>query len=212
MSLEFENPSIMPADLNTIVGGGANAAAAAGNNGDGDKEGQGNAQVEAGTEISQGLSRSSRTDSRDTIAILAEQRRKEVGPLPNVQVTLHGVDMNRYAGRKTKAHAAFTMALFVSNITMLKGLCLELENGPPYHPGTICAAILLSFSIVLQVAVGVMTTILATTDMNNCDHGKASRRDKLNAAVTVLSFIITAANTGANVLMGQQPQTPSPSP
>ena len=59
-------------------------------------QGQGNAQVEAGTEISQGLSRSSRTDSRDTIAILAEQRRKEVGPLPNVQVTLHGVDMNRY--------------------------------------------------------------------------------------------------------------------
>jgi len=159
------------------------------------RQGQGNGQV--GAETNPGLTRV------DSLAVLAEQRRREVGPLPNVQVTLHGVDMNRYAGRKTMANGAFTMALFISNITMLKQVCLELEHKHPIEPSLVISALLLGLSIIFQVGVGVLSVILGTTDLNRVDHARACRRDKMNLAVTVLSFAITLANAAATALMGQ---------
>lgn len=181
MALEFENPTVS-ADKN-----GAGGAA-----GDKNTQGQGNGQI--GAQNQQGLTQNSNSH--------ADQGRRE-GPLQNIQVTPHAVDMNRYAGRKTMANGAFTMALFISNITMLKQVCLELEHKHPIEPSLVISALLLGLSIIFQVGVGVLSVILGTTDLNRVDHARACRRDKMNLAVTVLSFAITLANAAATALMGQ---------
>jgi len=178
MAWQFENPQA------TVQNGAGGAVG-------GDNQGNKNTS-EARVDVPNGQSD---FDAR------AEARRQQ-GPMPGVQITLHGVDMNRYASRKSLAHGCFTMALFVNNITSLERLCSDMEHQHPVQPSTFITAVLFSVSILLQSTVGILCIFLGKTDMNRInDQAKALRRDNLNLAVTVLSFVITIANASANALM-----------
>ncbi|XP_054999317.1 ninjurin-2 isoform X2 [Sorex araneus] len=80
------------------------------------------------------------------------------------------------------------VALFLSNATRLKAL---LEQGPaaPYYTVLI---VLLSASLLLQVAIGVLLVVIARLNLNEVE--KQWRLNRLNNAATTLVFIAVVIN------------------
>jgi len=102
------------------------------------------------------------------------------------------------------AHGAFTMALFINNITSLHQVCGKLQHQDPHQPSLVISAILLSICLLLQVIVSIISLVLGGINMNKADQSKAKRQEKLNMAVTVLSFVITLTDAAALTLLGER--------
>ncbi|XP_011812511.1 PREDICTED: ninjurin-2 isoform X3 [Colobus angolensis palliatus] len=80
------------------------------------------------------------------------------------------------------------VALFMSNAMRLKAV---LEQGPSSHY-YITLVTLLSLSLLLQVAIGVLLVVIARLNLNEVE--KQWRLNQLNNAATVLVFFTVVIN------------------
>uniref|UniRef100_A0A8D2FUC9 Ninjurin 2 n=1 Tax=Theropithecus gelada TaxID=9565 RepID=A0A8D2FUC9_THEGE len=98
------------------------------------------------------------------------------------------VNLNHYATKKSVAESMLDVALFMSNAMRLKAV---LEQGPSSHY-YITLVTLLSLSLLLQVAIGVLLVVIARLNLNEVE--KQWRLDQLNNVATVLVFFTVVIN------------------
>uniref|UniRef100_A0A8D0H0R9 Ninjurin 2 n=1 Tax=Sphenodon punctatus TaxID=8508 RepID=A0A8D0H0R9_SPHPU len=98
------------------------------------------------------------------------------------------ININHYATKKSVAESMLDMALFMANATQLKAV---LEQGPSFQYYATLAS-LISISLLLQIAIGILLIIIARLNLN--DVAKQQRLDVLNNAATALVFITVILN------------------
>ncbi|XP_023038760.1 ninjurin-2 isoform X1 [Piliocolobus tephrosceles] len=98
------------------------------------------------------------------------------------------INLNHYATKKSVAESMLDVALFMSNAMRLKAV---LEQGPSSHY-YITLVTLLSLSLLLQVAIGVLLVVIARLNLNEVE--KQWRLNQLNNAATVLVFFTVVVN------------------
>ncbi|GJQ70223.1 hypothetical protein Trydic_g22676 [Trypoxylus dichotomus] len=115
---------------------------------------------------------------------------------PGFGPTLNGVanispesipDVNLYQHKKTVAQGMMDLALFSANANQLRYV-LESSNHSYYYPGIV----LISFSLIFQVAVGV--GLLWNTRYNIKNEKEMSIANKVNNFTVVGIFLITVIN------------------
>ncbi|CAG9563826.1 unnamed protein product [Danaus chrysippus] len=102
-----------------------------------------------------------------------------------------GLDANRYATKKTVAQGMLDIALLTSNASQLKYV---LQVGPR-HEFYMLLVVLISISIVLQVAMGLV--LLSLNLLRDCLFHKPQHRNSalnINYATTGTAFIVTVLN------------------
>ncbi|OWR51121.1 putative Ninjurin-2 [Danaus plexippus plexippus] len=102
-----------------------------------------------------------------------------------------GLDANRYATKKTVAQGMLDIALLTSNASQLKYV---LQVGPR-HEFYMLLVVLISISIVLQVAMGLV--LLSLNLLRDCLFHKPQHRTSalnINYATTGTAFIVTVLN------------------
>ncbi|KAL4839437.1 hypothetical protein H8958_001430 [Nasalis larvatus] len=98
------------------------------------------------------------------------------------------INLNHYATKKSVAESMLDVALFMSNAMRLKAV---LEQGPSSHY-YITLVTLLSLSLLLQVAIGVLLVVIARLNLNEVE--KQWRLNQLNNVATVLVFFTVVIN------------------
>ncbi|XP_017714094.1 PREDICTED: LOW QUALITY PROTEIN: ninjurin-2 [Rhinopithecus bieti] len=98
------------------------------------------------------------------------------------------INLNHYATKKSVAESMLDVALFMSNAMRLKAV---LEQGPSSHY-YITLVTLLSFSLLLQVAIGVLLVVIARLNLNEVE--KQWRLNQLNNVATILVFFTVVIN------------------
>nr|XP_007965296.1 ninjurin-2 isoform X1 [Chlorocebus sabaeus] len=98
------------------------------------------------------------------------------------------INLNHYATKKSVAESMLDVALFMSNAMRLKAV---LEQGPSSHY-YITLVTLLSLSLFLQVAIGVLLVVIARLNLNEVE--KQWRLNQLNNVATVLVFFTVVIN------------------
>uniref|UniRef100_A0A2K6GIQ4 Ninjurin 2 n=2 Tax=Propithecus coquereli TaxID=379532 RepID=A0A2K6GIQ4_PROCO len=98
------------------------------------------------------------------------------------------VNLNHYATKKSVAESMLDVALFMSNAARLKAV---LEQGPSsrYYATLVT---LISISLLLQVAIGVLLVVIARLNLNEVE--KQRRLNQLNNAATTLVFLTVVIN------------------
>ncbi|XP_044878653.1 ninjurin-1 isoform X1 [Mauremys mutica] len=97
-------------------------------------------------------------------------------------------NVNRYANKKSAAESMLDIALLMANATQLKAV---MEQGPSFS-FYIPLIVLISISLILQVAVGVLLIFLVKYDVRKTE--KQAKLDFLNNLATGLVFIIVVVN------------------
>ncbi|MFT7804415.1 ninjurin-1-like [Arapaima gigas] len=94
------------------------------------------------------------------------------------------LNMNHYANKKSAAESLLDVALLMANASQLKAV---LDQGPDF---TFYAALitLISISLILQVAVGVLLIFIVKWDLN--DQTQHYRLNMLENAATAMVFVI----------------------
>ncbi|XP_053211661.1 ninjurin-1-like isoform X2 [Panonychus citri] len=98
------------------------------------------------------------------------------------------MDVNIYATRKTVAQGMMDIALMTANASQLKYILINSAD----HRYFAVTLSLLTFSIILQIVVGIILIFLGRWNINfRGDHRKA---ESANNAVLILIFLITIVN------------------
>uniref|UniRef100_A0A286XS85 Ninjurin 2 n=2 Tax=Cavia porcellus TaxID=10141 RepID=A0A286XS85_CAVPO len=98
------------------------------------------------------------------------------------------INLNHYATKKSVAESMLDVALFMSNAMRLKAV-LELGPSSQYYTTLVT---LISISLLLQVAIGVLLVVIARLNLNEVEN--QWRLNQLNNAATVLVFITVVFN------------------
>ncbi|XP_042212416.1 ninjurin-2-like isoform X1 [Homarus americanus] len=98
------------------------------------------------------------------------------------------LDANNYATKKTVAQGMLDVALLTANASQLKYV-LEVGEKHPYYTAMI---ILISFSLVLQVVVGVLYMIIGAMNINDPQQQRGA--NILNNVIMVFVFVICVDN------------------
>ncbi|XP_022818074.1 ninjurin-2 isoform X2 [Spodoptera litura] len=104
---------------------------------------------------------------------------------------IKGLDANRYATKKTVAQGMLDIALLTSNASQLKYV---LQVGPKHEFYTLLV-VLISISIVLQVAMGFV--LLSLNLWRDCWFHRPRHRTSalnINYGTTATAFIVTVLN------------------
>uniref|UniRef100_A0A3P8UX76 Ninjurin 1 n=1 Tax=Cynoglossus semilaevis TaxID=244447 RepID=A0A3P8UX76_CYNSE len=110
------------------------------------------------------------------------------------------ININHYATKKSAAQSMLDVALLMANSSQLKTV---LYVGPQYR-FYIPLIVLLSLSITLQVAVGLLLVFIVKYDLN--DVRKHKKLDRMNNVATVFVFFTVLINIFITAL-GQNPQS-----
>ena len=95
--------------------------------------------------------------------------------------------VNKYATIKTVGITSLNLALLTSNGSHLKHVVMQGPNAQHFYPLMVC---LLSFAIILEVAMVIMTIIVGTHDINK-ESPNRTKIEQTNTAVTVMAVFIT---------------------
>ncbi|XP_070696248.1 ninjurin-1 [Pempheris klunzingeri] len=116
------------------------------------------------------------------------------------------INLNHYATKKSAAQSMLDVALLMANSSQLKTV---LYVGPHYR-FYIPLLVLLSLSITLQVAVGLLLVFIVKYDLN--DTRKHAKLNRMNNTATVLVFFTVLINIFITALgfEGHAVQTMSP--
>merc|ERR1719445_110686 len=95
-----------------------------------------------------------------------------------------GLNVNRYATKKTLSQGMLDIALLTSNAAHLKYV---LSVGYEQHEYYTVVLTIIIISLVLQAAAGILFLIIGGMDINNEEYHRTA--DKLNNAATILIFI-----------------------
>ncbi|KAG6939437.1 ninjurin 1, partial [Chelydra serpentina] len=109
------------------------------------------------------------------------------------------INMNHYANKKSAAESMLDIALLMANASQLKAV---MEQGPSFS-FYIPLIVLISISLILQIAVGVLLIFLVKYDLNN--PSKHAKLDFLNNIATGLVFIIVVVNIFITAFGVQKP-------
>ncbi|XP_066473049.1 ninjurin-1 [Tiliqua scincoides] len=109
------------------------------------------------------------------------------------------INMNHYANKKSAAESMLDIALLMANASQLKAV---MEQGPSFS-FYVPLIVLISISLVLQVAVGVLLIFLVKYDLNN--PAKHVKLDYLNNIATGLVFVIVVVNIFITAFGVQKP-------
>ncbi|XP_030029047.1 ninjurin-2 isoform X4 [Manduca sexta] len=112
-------------------------------------------------------------------------------PTDVVSEYIKGLDANRYATKKTVAQGMLDIALLTSNASQLKYV---LQVGPKHEFYTLLV-VLISISIVLQVAMGFV--LLTLNLLHDCRFQLPRHRTtafNINYATTATAFVVTVLN------------------
>ncbi|KAG7520838.1 ninjurin-1-like [Solea senegalensis] len=101
---------------------------------------------------------------------------------------LRPININHYATKKSAAQSMLDVALLMANSSQLKTV---LYVGPHYR-FYIPLIVLLSLSITLQVAVGLLLVFIVKYDLN--DVRKHAKLDRMNNVATVFVFFTVLIN------------------
>ncbi|XP_028041536.1 ninjurin-2 isoform X5 [Bombyx mandarina] len=104
---------------------------------------------------------------------------------------MKGLDANRYATKKTVAQGMLDIALLTSNASQLKYV---LQVGPKHEFYTLLV-VLISISIVLQVAMGMV--LLSLNLLQDCRFHLPRHRASalsINYGTTATAFVVTVLN------------------
>ncbi|XP_054465928.1 ninjurin-1-like [Anoplopoma fimbria] len=112
-----------------------------------------------------------------------EASRPDVGPSSPAPL-----NMNHYANKKSAAESMLDVALLMANASQLKAV---LEQGTHFNFYTPIIT-LISISLCLQVAVGVLLIFIARWNLN--DEQKQQRLNMMENLATSLVFIIVVVN------------------
>nr|XP_020455332.1 ninjurin-2-like isoform X3 [Monopterus albus] len=135
----------------------------------------------------QGLGKTERGDQgRDIDLTSLRSTMPAGGPLQGG--SSFNLNMNLYATKKTAAEGMLDIALFLANITHMKTV-IEQGAGYRYY---VAVLTLISFSLALQIMVGILIIIIGRRDLNNTALQK--RLDYLNNKTTITVFITTVLN------------------
>ncbi|XP_039337266.1 ninjurin-1 [Mauremys reevesii] len=97
-------------------------------------------------------------------------------------------NVNHYANKKSAAESMLDIALLMANASQLKAV---MDQGPSFS-FYIPLIVLISISLILQVAVGVLLIFLVKYDVRKTE--KQAKLDFLNNLATGLVFIIVVVN------------------
>uniref|UniRef100_A0A8C8RCA5 Ninjurin 1 n=1 Tax=Pelusios castaneus TaxID=367368 RepID=A0A8C8RCA5_9SAUR len=111
------------------------------------------------------------------------------------------INMNHYANKKSAAESMLDIALLMANASQLKAV---MEQGPAFS-FYIPLIVLISISLILQIAVGVLLIFLVKYDLNN--QAKHVKLNFLNNLTTGLVFIIVVVNIFITAFGVQKPAT-----
>merc|ERR1719483_1328655 len=100
-----------------------------------------------------------------------------------------GLDVNRYATKKTIAQGMLDVALLTANASQLKYV---LQLGEERHEFYHLMLALIILSIVLQALVGILFLVIGGFNIN--EEPKKKVADILNDIITILVFVITLIN------------------
>ena len=109
------------------------------------------------------------------------------------------INMNHSANKKSAAESMLDIALLMANASQLKAV---IEQGPGFA-FFIPLVVLISISLALQIAVGVLLIFLVRYDLNN--PAKHAKLDFLNNLATGLVFIIVVVNIFITAFGVQKP-------
>ncbi|KAM8971852.1 LOW QUALITY PROTEIN: ninjurin-2 [Pelodytes ibericus] len=98
------------------------------------------------------------------------------------------LNINHYATKKSLAESMLDVALFMANATQLKAV---LEQGPSFTY-YVTLITLITLSLALQVAIGILLIIIARRNLNDVE--KQHRLDVLNNVATGLVFLTVLLN------------------
>ncbi|XP_035015035.1 ninjurin-1 [Hippoglossus stenolepis] len=98
------------------------------------------------------------------------------------------INLNHYATKKTAAQSMLDVALLMANSSQLKTVLYVGAQYRFYLP----LIVLLSISITLQVAVGLLLVFIVKYDLN--DVRKHAKLDRMNNAATVFVFFTVLIN------------------
>merc|ERR1712083_43739 len=104
-----------------------------------------------------------------------------------------GLDVNRYATKKTIAQGMLDVALLTANASQLKYV---LQLGEDKHDFYYLMLALIILSIVLQAIVALLFLVIGGFNINEEPNEKVA--DILNDIITVLVFVITVINVIIN--------------
>ncbi|XP_056589623.1 ninjurin-2-like [Triplophysa dalaica] len=97
-------------------------------------------------------------------------------------------NMNHYATKKSAAQSMLDVALLMANSSQLK----TVLHAGPQHRFYVALFVLISFSISLQVIVGLLLIFIVKYDLN--DVKKQPRLNKMNDAATIFVFCTVLIN------------------
>lgn len=97
-------------------------------------------------------------------------------------------DINVYQHKKTLAQGMMDLALFSANANQLRYVLDSFERHPYYYP----SMIFISFSLILQVAIGVLLIWNATYNVK--DEKEVCRANKINNYTVIGIFLVTVVN------------------
>nr|XP_020455333.1 ninjurin-2-like isoform X4 [Monopterus albus] len=135
----------------------------------------------------QGLGKTERGDQgRDIDLTSLRSTMPAGGPLQGG--SSFNLNMNLYATKKTAAEGMLDIALFLANITHMKTV-IEQGAGYRYY---VAVLTLISFSLALQIMVGILIIIIARQNIN--EEANQKRLDSLNNIITIIIFLIFITN------------------
>uniref|UniRef100_A0A8C5SQ10 Ninjurin 1 n=1 Tax=Laticauda laticaudata TaxID=8630 RepID=A0A8C5SQ10_LATLA len=109
------------------------------------------------------------------------------------------ININHYANKKSAAESMLDIALLMANASQLKAV---MEQGPSFG-FYVPLIVLISISLALQIAVGVLLIFLVKYDLNN--PRKHAKLNILNNLATGLVFIIVVVNIFITAFGVQKP-------
>ncbi|KAJ8301707.1 hypothetical protein KUTeg_020694 [Tegillarca granosa] len=110
-----------------------------------------------------------------------------VSPLDNVMANQQGTVRTLYSKKKTVAEGLLDVGLIMANATQLKSLLSVGDS----HRFFYVLLVIISLSILLQIAIGILLLYLGATEGKRETEVKSER---MNNATLLLIFIVTLLN------------------